>query len=566
MFTRKLMLFILIVFLNLNLYSEKVSKDIIKKIAINWMNEKTNKKFSYNNINSISSITNNTDTLFYIVEFSPEGFIIISADDIALPVLMYTDEGRYTNNLPQGFSEMLFHRKNEIEEARKTVTITNENIKRIWQKYSVDEKLFIQKGCSESISPLLTTKWGQHYPYNKFCPPTDTSGSGGRTWAGCVAVAMAQILKYYNWPVNGKGKYEYNHRDYGKISANFGTTYYDWDNMTNSIDDKSSITNIDAIAKLIYHCGVSVQMGYGPNGSGAETSAIKYSLRGFFRYTEDASIFWKVYNNKVVYSDSGWIEIIKKELINKKPVIYRGNNSKGYQGHAFVVDGFTDNYFHINWGWGGSLNGYFLLTALTPTTTYDFSYDNMAIININPEKMITNVYPEKNMKDVNKNVTLNWDCRNYSYIDTFKIIISTDKKFNQIFKEIITRNLKTNIALCAGNTYYWKILSFTKNGDLESSDIFSFSTKLPDNFYLYQNFPNPFNSQTTISFEIKEPTNVKLKIYSLLGEEVMTLINSYLQPKEYRISFDAKNLPSGVYFYSLETDNFFDIKRFLLLK
>jgi len=94
----------------------------------------------------------------------------------------------------------------------------------------------------------------------------------------------------------------------------------------------------------------------------------------------------------------------------------------------------------------------------------------------------------------------------------------------------------------------------------------TFTDKLPDNFYLYQNYPNPFNSKTTISFEIKEPTNVKLKIYSLLGEEEITLINSYLQPKEYRISFDAKNLPSGIYFYSLETDNYFDIKRFLLLK
>lgn len=484
MFTRKLILFILIIFLNLNLYSEKVSKDIIKKIAINWMNEKTNKKFSYNNINSISSITNNTDTLFYIVEFSPEGFIIISADDIALPVLMYTDEGRYTNNLPQGFSEMLFHRKNEIEEARKTVTITNENIKRIWQKYSVDEKLFSKKGNIKTIGPLLNTTWSQNYPYNKFCPPTNTLGSGGRTYAGCVAVALAQLIKYYNWPINGKGYYEYDHFIYGKISANFGATTYDWVNMINTINENSAEINIDAIAKLIFHCGVSVSMNYSPVNSYAETTDVKSALINFFRYSEESKIIMKKLDNQIVYSDSQWVELIKSELLNMRPLIYRGNNSEGYQGHAFVVDGFNDGYFHINWGWGGNFNGYFLLTALTPTNTFDFSYDNIAIINIKPEKSMKN----------------------------------------------------------------------------------TFTDKLPDNFYLYQNYPNPFNSKTTISFEIKEPTNVKLKVYSLLGEEVITLINSYLQPKEYRISFDAKNLPSGIYFYSLETDNYFDIKRFLLLK
>ena len=370
-------------------------KDIIKKIAINWMNEKTNKKFSYNNINSISSITNNTDTLFYIVEFSPEGFIIISADDIALPVLMYTDEGKYTNNLPQGFSEMLFHRKNEIEEARKNVTITNENIKRIWQKYSVDEKLFIQKGCSESISPLLTTKWGQHYPYNKFCPPTDTLGSGGRTWAGCVAVAFAQLMKYYNWPINGKGYYEYDHYVYGKISANFESTFYDWGNMINNINWNDSEININTIAKLIFHCGVSVSTDYGPNNSFAETTDVRSALINFFRYSDESKIVWKKFDNQIIYSDSQWVNMIKLELLNSRPIIYRGNNSEGYQGHSFVIDGFNDDHFHINWGWGGALNGYFLLTALTPSSIFDFSYDNIAIINIKPEKSLSNISTTK---------------------------------------------------------------------------------------------------------------------------------------------------------------------------
>jgi hypothetical protein len=481
---KSFLLFLFLFISKFYLFAEKVPVSIIKKVAINFMNEKTKRAFSKNDIINLSCIINKNDTLFYIIEFSPEGFIILSADDICFPVLAFSSEGKYISNYPPAFSEMLKCRMKEIKESKKIISTSNIEIKNLWLRYSVDENLFSKKGSIKTIGPLLNTTWSQNYPYNKFCPPTNTLGSGGRTYAGCVAVALAQLIKYYNWPINGKGYYEYDHFIYGKISANFGSTTYDWGNMISTINENSAEINIDAIAKLIFHCGVSVSMNYSPVNSYAETTDVKSALINFFRYSEESKIIMKKLDNQIVYSDSQWVELIKSELLNMRPLIYRGNNSEGYQGHAFVVDGFNDGYFHINWGWGGNFNGYFLLTALTPTNTFDFSYDNIAIINIKPEKSMKN----------------------------------------------------------------------------------TFSTKLPDNFYLYQNFPNPFNSQTTISFEIKEPTNVKLKIYSLLGEEVMTLINSYLQPKEYRISFDAKNLPSGVYFYSLETDNFFDIKRFLLLK
>jgi len=466
------------------LFAEKVPFDKIKKVAINWMNEKTNKTFSDNDIINLKYIISNKDTLFYIIEFSPEGFIILSADDISFPVLGFSTEGKYSYNYPPAFSEMLECHIKEIEESKKNTTASNNEIKKMWLHYSIDETLFSKKGNVSIIGPLINTTWGQNYPYNKFCPPTNTLGSGGRTLAGCVAVAFAQLMKYHNWPINGKGYYEYDHYVYGKISANFESTFYDWGNMINNINLNDSEIIINAIAKLIFHCGVSVSTDYGPNNSFAETTDVRSALINFFRYSDESKIVWKKFDNQIIYSDSQWVNMIKLELLNSRPIIYRGNNSEGYQGHSFVIDGFNDDHFHINWGWGGNLNGYFLLTALTPSSIFDFSYDNIAIINIKPEKNLSN--------------------------------IST--------------------------------------------------TKIPEIIKLFQNYPNPFNLQTTIGFEIKEPMKVKIKVYSLLGEEILTLLDAFLQPKEYRITFDAKNISTGVYYYTLETDKCYSIKRFLLLK
>jgi hypothetical protein len=564
---KKIIFFILFCLLCLNVYSENIGLGKAEKVAINWMNEKAGYSYTINNIINRRFMIQEKDTLFYIIEFSPKGYIIISADNIAVPVIMYDPEGTFSDDIPPAADEIFKTRQSELLYAKKNGVESSIEIKKLWENYSSEPNLFHKKAVLEKVDPLITVTWNQSYPYNKFCPVTDTAGSGGRTWAGCVALAFAQVIKYHNWPVNGKGSYEYVYQPYGKISANFANTFYDWQNMSNTINSNSPGVNIDAVATLIFHCGVGVNMLYGSGGSGAETPDIRNALVKYFRYSEDAVVIIKKKKiDSIPYSDLEWSNIMKNELLNKRPFVYRGNNVYGYQGHAFVIHGFSDDYFNVNFGWGGYYNGLYYLSSLTPAT-YNFSYDNQAIINIKPEKAVTVLSPVDNTVDYPASGNLQWDNNGKSNPQKYTVQLSFDNNLNSIEKEYSTSNIYLNKPdIMAGYKYYWKIITSYASGDKEYSQIYSFTTKYPDNEQLYQNYPNPFNPQTTIKFDVKQTGPTKLKIYSAAGEEVATLIDNILEPKEYRITWEPKNLASGVYYYQLETANFRSAKKLILIK
>jgi len=206
--------------------------------------------------------------------------------------------------------------------------------------------------------------------YNASCP-ADAAGPDGHVWAGCVATAMAQVMKYHNYPTTGTGSHSYSHPTYGTLSANFGETTYNWASMPDSLSDYNS-----DVAKLLYHIGVSVDMDYAPDGSGAYMSDAAYALETYFKYSNSLSYVWKS-----SYSTDEWTTILRTEIDNKRPILYSGH---GTGGHAFVCDGYSgSDYFHFNWGWGGSEDNYFYLNDLTPGS-YDFTDSQGAVIGIRP--------------------------------------------------------------------------------------------------------------------------------------------------------------------------------------
>ncbi len=206
------------------------------------------------------------------------------------------------------------------------------------------------------ISPLLSTEWNQESPYNELCPKVD----GHETVTGCVATAMAQAMKFYNYPPKGKGTHSY-YWDPGKeeLSFDYDNTPFDWNNMTDRYDRESSEESKKAVAELMLACGISVDMHYEPGGSGAATTQMGMSLIDIFGYS--ASLWMP---NRVFYGYYEWEDMIYGELSEGRPVLYSGAGTAG--GHQFICDGFREGYFHFNWGWGGLSNGYFLLTALNP--------------------------------------------------------------------------------------------------------------------------------------------------------------------------------------------------------
>jgi len=320
---------------------------------------------------------------FKVIHLKPTGWVIVSTDDVARPVLAYNLEENNTGVVPINFKNWMKQIDEEIEWAKNNHTPSAFSEK--WKNLTLPHDKFLTlhqkentlEASSESSTvstkgPLLQTTWNQGKYYNTKCP-ADSDGPDGHVWAGCVATAMSQIMKYYNWPVKGKGSHSYD-SDYGTLSANFGHTTYKWKSMPDNLTDYN-----DAIATLLYHAGVSVNMQYSPDGSGAYMSDADKALKNYFRYRTSGRAFRNNMN-----ADE-WDALLKSELDHNRPVLYAGY---GTGGHAFVCDGYdysdsSDKKYHFNWGWSGYYNGYYAIGALDPGN-YKFDDNNEIIYGIVP--------------------------------------------------------------------------------------------------------------------------------------------------------------------------------------
>ena len=216
----------------------------------------------------------------------------------------------------------------------------------------------ISRTCTPSIvGPLLVTTWDQIAPYNALCPsdPNARPDCNGRVLTGCVATAMAQIMKYHEHPPQGVGSHSYTHSTYGTLSANFGDATYQWSNMPPALTAESS----SDVATLMYHCGVAVEMDYGAEGS-SPTKDVPNALSTYFGYDQSIK---HIYQSN--YKSDDWYTILRTELDAGRPIYYSGDN--GVDGHAWVCDGYnSENHFHFNWGWGGDyLNDAWFLPLIT---------------------------------------------------------------------------------------------------------------------------------------------------------------------------------------------------------
>lgn len=206
---------------------------------------------------------------------------------------------------------------------------------------------------------MVSTKWNQDAPFNNFAPEyTDDNNNTQRCATGCAATAMAQIMKFHNWPEQGVGHYSYEHQSFGTISSDFSKHVYDWTNMIDRYNNgEYSNVQADAVALLMKDCGVSLNMNYGPV-SGASIYSYTPAFKNYFRYSSRTV-------NRSGCETAEFTRIITDELQEGRPIIYCGTGEDG--GHAFVVDGYDTNYFlHVNWGWGGYSDGYFDMNYMDP--------------------------------------------------------------------------------------------------------------------------------------------------------------------------------------------------------
>ena len=309
------------------------------------------------------------EACFYVFNVGNEGFVMVSADDVYRPIVAYSDEGAFdAQNINPEMNYMLnelisYRSGRQTGEAAPAVASE-------WKQVTERGTLLSLNGGRASTY-LCATKWNQDYPYNYYCPQA-SGGPGGHVYAGCVASAMSQVMKYWDHPENGTGSHTNYNSGYGALTANFGATTYDWDNMPNNISNSSPQAQIDAIATLMYHCGIAVDMHYAVDGSGAYSQDVPQRISQYFSYTNQA-----VLRSRDSYSYENWSQMLKESFDMGWPIYYSGQGPDG--GHAFVCDGYNDaNLFHFNWGWGGSGDGWFDFDLI------EFNSSDGAIFNFVP--------------------------------------------------------------------------------------------------------------------------------------------------------------------------------------
>ncbi|MBR1666646.1 MAG: C10 family peptidase [Bacteroidaceae bacterium] len=306
---------------------------------------------------------------YYVFGRATGGFVIVGGETRLPAIVAYAKEAAWGNeDLPPALEGFLNAYTRLVQEVRQG-----------------EEVLIPLRSMEEAVpvvEPLCKTAWNQQAPYNSLCPVDGTKTCP----VGCVALAMAQIMKYYEWPLHGRGKVYYTPQrlpSAGMLYVDFSESVYDWDAMLNTTAElKANKAAADAVAKLCYDCGVSSRMEYGAESSGTYDDYAIQSMYENFGY--------KASTIKIVYRDcyatqEEWDAIWKAELDEGRPVLYSGATTGG-DGHEFVVDGYDSNGFvHVNWGWGGVSDGYFDVTVLNATASQSFSSGQGMIIGIVPD-------------------------------------------------------------------------------------------------------------------------------------------------------------------------------------
>ncbi|MDD2411478.1 MAG: C10 family peptidase [Bacteroidales bacterium] len=353
--------------------------------------------------------------------FETGGFVAISLFDEVRPLLAYSFSGNLDlNNIPDNANSWYLSAGRKILEQSKLNIVNSEAL---LERQSMDAGSFIVN--TQKNPYLVNSSWGQGCHFNQYCP-ADINGPCGRCLTGCVATAMAQIMYYWQYPQFGTSSHSYQ-SNYGVLSANFGETEYMWANMTDTVTAENT-----AVATLMYHLGVAVEMNY---TSSASSAAVPNSaLQNYFSYSQNQE---SVYMSD--YSTHEWIDILKNEIDHLRPVLYVGFLDFVPVGHAWVCDGYDSmDYFHFNWGQNGDSGGFYEMG------TFTYPESNHAEIKIMPVcdndiKVSQMISPFS--QTFTQSSTLKVRVENYSSSPQTNIPIAYSVNNGTVFNEVITATI-----------------------------------------------------------------------------------------------------------------------------
>ncbi len=501
-----------------------VDRSTAREVGLKFMNANT--KALLSNADELQWVTtyntNRGDAAFYVFN-TQDGFIIVSADDCAMPILGYSSEGQFdVENIPIQLQEYLQGFVEQIGYGIENHLQADKRIAEQWEQVRTTGHLTNNR-TDEVVEPLITTKWSQWDPYNALVP------NGCPT--GCTATAMAQVMKYWEWPLQGTGEHSYQWNGQ-TLSANFGETTYDWGNMPESLSNSPMQEQIEAVATLMYHCGVSVNMNYAPYGS----SAMLYpeSLIDYFAYSDEMSL--EIKGN---FLDATWKAKLKDCLNLRRPLFYTGSGSSGGS-HAFVCDGYDANeMFHFNWGWGGNSDGYFAMGALNPDGS-EYSYLNIAIFNIHPQGETTYYAINVSTDPIEGGVVSG--SGTYAHGDSITLTAIPNEGYE-------FHHWEENGEILSNNPTF----SFTANYNRDLKAVFATLEECTeDHGNIASIYPNPTDGQVKIEAEGIEHITISNELGQVIYEG---------KARGNTFEYDFSRHEAGAYLIKIETENGITTKR-----
>lgn len=574
----KFTLILLAAFLSLSVHGKVVTQqkamEFASRFFANYAKSRSSSagmKFVWdsNQLSSNARSSGESPTFYVFTPSDGKGFVIVAGDDASVPVLGYSFDNQIpnVNELPQNLHSWLEGVHHSITQSRLQGDTSSPWIEKNW----------IQSRAGDPLVLLDTPNWNQKHPYNIQCPKDGSANS----LVGCCAVAIATIMRYYEWPKAGRGTTEAYTTSTKGIYVNERDLnhQYDWDKMKMEyISGSYTNDEANAVASLMADVSIGIQADFT-----SESTSANPELEILYNNFDYHPNMCKVRRENYDFED--WKQLMKNELLKDRPILYRGRSSDDSSGHIFVLDGCTtDDYFHINWGWSGYCDGYFYLNALNPSDR-DYSYNQYAILNMIPNdgNEVTNqiiAYETGIKTDVNDfypytsfNITA---CvQNNSAIEfkgSFRLAV-TDRDGN--IKEWISNEKKE---MNLKPRYYYSNLNFscTINSDIVIGDrirmfykkqdseewhlVTSLSSNVPWEILIIDEYT--ISESTSVSFDkdtgillISFKDNVAASM-SRNGEPIFMGITH----NQNCVEIETKNLPEGIYTIKLEKG--FDVKEF----
>lgn len=567
MIMKKYLLTLSMMVLAMGAFAQQVGQEEARQRALSFLQSQRVKKVQNRNGQAVSSpdvelayiskSKNEDSATFFVFNSTSKngGYVIVGADQVANEILGYSENGTFDyDQIPENYKWWLSQYGMQIEDAIADVKAGRARIQSQSERAKVKRKL---QGKA-NVPVLLTTTWDQVAPFNSQLPLYAQGFTGNYALAtGCTSTAGAQVMNYFEWPESGIGSKTLNRTINGfAFSADFENTRYDWANMQDKYDyDKYTGSAQDvAVGTLMYHIGVAIDATYGQLVSGGTSAALRnlaIRLADTFKYDKGLTFEQRTY-----YTDEAWEEMVYAELAAKRPVLYAGQAAKG--GHAFVCDGYENGRFHINWGWSGQHDGYFLLTAtaiekaLTPDGSgsggagvgASYTGDQEIIIGVQPDYSGVSVQKKKMTSESYKLAESNVVLGSTDYIDGFVYNASLFASDFVMGVKFVNVSDPDDVVIIKST-----IFSLNSNGG-RSPVYFTVPTTLQvdANYYVYLVFLNENNEWTDVATPVGfiAPTIATQAPTGLaLDGDLKVSNDGYISAKHCKITFDVKNWGSS---------------------